>query len=209
MIPIAIFARAPIPGFAKTRLIPRLGADGAAQLHGALVVHALATAQAARLGPVTLWSPPENEGDPFLTDVAQRFGAARASQSGADLGARMLAAFGAQAPLLLMGSDAPSITADDLRACARALRNGADAVFLPAEDGGYALVGAQRPIPEIFTGMTWGDDRVMAATRARLAALDLAWAEPRVVWDVDRPEDYERLVAEAPAFALPTAARAD
>lgn len=209
MTPIAIFARAPIPGFAKTRLIPRLGADGAARLHGELVVHALATAQAARLGPVTLWSPPENDGDAFLSDVAQRFGAARALQSGGDLGARMLAAFEAEAPLLLMGSDAPAITPEDLRACARALGEHADAVFLPAEDGGYALVGARRPIPEIFTGMTWGDDRVMASTRARLTALGLAWAEPRVVWDVDRPEDYERLVAEAPAFALPTATRAD
>ena len=209
MIPVAIFARAPVPGFAKTRLIPRLGAAGAAALHGRLVAHALATARAAEIGPVTLWSPPENEDDAFLTDVARRFGAARATQRGPDLGARMLAAFEAQAPLLLMGSDAPSITAADLRACAAALHEGVDAVFLPAEDGGYALVGARRPIPEIFTGMTWGDDRVMAATRARLAAQGLVWAEPRVVWDVDRPADYERLAAEAPALALPTAAGAD
>lgn len=209
MIPLAIFARAPVPGFAKTRLIPRLGAEGAAALHGRLVAHALATAQAAALGPVTLWSPPENGDDAFLAAVARRFGAARATQRGGDLGARMLAAFETAAPLLLMGSDAPSITPDDLRACAAALRGGADAVFLPAEDGGYALVGAQRPIPEIFTDMTWGDDRVMAATRARLTALGLAWAEPRTVWDVDRPADYERLAAEAPALALPTAARAD
>ena len=95
-----------------------------------------------------------------------------------------------------MGADCPSVTPQDLRWCAQALRAGADAVFLPAEDGGYGLVGARAPIPEIFLDMTWGDESVMERTRARLRARGLVFAEGRVIWDVDRPEDHARLVRE-------------
>jgi len=109
----------------------------------------------------------------------------------------MLAAFeAAGAPLLLMGADCPAILAADLVDCAAALEKGAAAVFLPAEDGGYGLVGAARPIPEIFEGIAWGGEDVMAQTRDKLARLGLTWGEPRVVWDVDRPEDFARLVRE-------------
>jgi len=67
-------------------------------------------------------------------------------------------------------------------------------VFLPAEDGGYGLVGARAPAPGLFSDMTWGDAHVMETSRARAQALGLLAAEGRVIWDVDRPEDHARLI---------------
>ena len=68
-------------------------------------------------------------------------------------------------------------------------------MFLPAEDGGYGLVGATRPIPQIFNDMQWGVADVMAQTRERLRGAGIAWREGRTIWDVDRPDDYARLMA--------------
>jgi rSAM/selenodomain-associated transferase 2/rSAM/selenodomain-associated transferase 1 len=195
-IPVAVFARAPAPGAAKTRLIPLLGEKGAAQLHARLVERALASARAAEVGPVTLWRAPEQADHPFFAQCLSMGATTLATQRGADLGARMLAAFEARAPLLLMGSDCPSITPQDIAWCAQALRAGADAVFLPAEDGGYGLIGARAPLPELFRDMTWGDASVMERTRARARAAGLVIAEGRVIWDVDRPEDHARLMRE-------------
>jgi rSAM/selenodomain-associated transferase 1 len=141
---IAVFARAPVPGEAKTRLIPALGAEGAAALHRRMVRDILAKARAAGLGRVTLWGAPDVSHASFA-ESATAFGVELRAQGPGDLGARMEAAFHSTLPLLLVGSDCPSIEPSDLRACAAALQSGADAVFLPAEDGGYGLVGLARP----------------------------------------------------------------
>lgn len=191
---IAVFARAPAPGAAKTRLIPALGAAGAADLHRLMARRTLATACAAALGPVTLW----RAADPahaFFAECARDFHVALADQCEGDLGARMGDAFTqARGPLLLIGTDCPMLTPQHLVHCAEALNN-CDAVFLPAEDGGYALVGARRCIAEIFVDMPWGTAAVMAETRARLRRLRATWAEPATVWDVDEPADLARLAA--------------
>ncbi len=186
---IAVFAKAPVPGYAKTRLIPALGAEGAAALQGRFIARTVATALAAGLGPVTLWCAPDCA-DPAFT--ALRSTVALRRQAEADLGSRMAAAFeAAPAPLLLVGTDCPVLTADHLRSCAAALRDH-DAVFLPVEDGGYVLVGLRRPVPGIFTGMTWSTPTVMAETRARLRGLGLSWTEPATLWDVDEIDDLDR-----------------
>ena len=191
---IAVFARAPVPGQCKTRLIPRLGAKGAAQLQEKLILRALETALAAEAGAVELWCAPDCR-HPFFAMCAERFGVALRDQQGADLGARMAFVFEqADAPTLLMGTDCPSITPDDLRACADALQ-ACDAVFLPAEDGGYGAVGLKAPAPEIFTSMVWSAPGVMDATRTRLCAAGKSWREVRAIWDVDDPPDYDRLLA--------------
>lgn len=191
---IAVFAKAPIPGEVKTRLVPLLGAEGAARLHGALVRRALATAQSARLGPLDLWCAPDVR-HPFFAQCRADFGANLRRQRGADLGARMEHAFacahGMRAALLLIGSDCPALSPARLRAAARALE-GRDAVLTPAEDGGYVLVALARPAP-IFKGIEWGGAEVMGQTRQRLEAARLHWKEMPKLWDVDRPEDYVRL----------------
>ncbi len=189
---VAVFAKAPVPGYAKTRLIPRLGAGGAAALQERLVRRALATAAASGVGPVVLWCAPDAE-HPALRGAAADAGAGLAVQAGADLGARMLAAFAAGSPLVLIGTDCPCLAPDDLREAARLLGEGADAVIAPAEDGGYGLVAARRPWPALFAGVPWGTGTVAAETRRRAREAGLALAEIRTVWDVDAPADYERL----------------
>lgn len=191
---IAIFAKAPVPGYAKTRLAPLLGAEGAAELQAELIGRTVGTALAAGVGPVSLWCAPDRS-HPFFARMAAEHGVRLFDQHGPDLGARMAAAFEALAsarPLILIGSDCPALTPDHLRNCAEALTRGNDAVFLPAEDGGYVLVGLTRPRPELFAGIAWGRPTVMDESRARLRRARLAWSEPAVLWDLDEPADYTR-----------------
>lgn len=195
---IVVFARLPAPGAVKTRLIPLLGPEGAAALHARLVKRTLATARAAALRPIWLYGAPGID-DPFFRFCAAQFGAELAAQAGPDLGARMLAAFqsalAVHPRVLLVGTDCPALTARHLRQADRALRDGADAALAPCEDGGYALIGLRRVEARLFSGIAWGGDTVMADTRTRLTALGWRWRELETLWDVDRPEDYQRLLA--------------
>jgi hypothetical protein len=193
--PLIVFAKAPRPGAVKTRLIPVLGAAGAARLHERLVDRTLAIAAAAGLGAVELCGDPAS--DPFLAARAAAHGAALAEQGPGDLGARMRRAFqrvltGAPAAILI-GTDCPALTPEYLRAAADALAAGHDAVIGPAEDGGYVLIGLRRVQRSLFEGIRWGGPDVREHTRARLGALGWRCRELGTLWDVDRPADLERL----------------
>lgn len=196
---VIVFARAPAPGAVKTRLIPLLGPERAAALHARLVEKALETAHDAGFPRIELHGTPGVE-DPFFRACAGRSGAALVAQTGSDLGARMRSAFEsalARHPrVLLVGSDCPALTADHLRQADRVLRDGADAVFVPCEDGGYALIGLIRVDAKLFEDIAWGSDRVMAETRVRLKQRGWTWRELETLWDVDRPEDYARFIKQ-------------
>jgi hypothetical protein len=194
-VEIAVLAKAPVPGYAKTRLVPRLGADGAARLQARLIDRALATAVAADAGPVTLWGAPD-DGHPALRALARRHGAAARAQPAGDLGARMHAASAGGATLVI-GTDCPALTPALLRAAAATLARGDDAVLIPAEDGGYVLIGLATPQPAVFTNVDWGTAGVLAQTRERLAQAGLRWTELDTLWDVDRPADLDRPLARA------------
>ncbi len=204
-----VFARAPVAGAAKTRMIPLLGAAGAAALHGRLIRRALATARSASTGTIALWCAPDAE-NPFLRSAAQQFQAALHVQHGDDLGARMADAFTAtleqSACAVCIGADCPALTPAHLHQAMAALRDGNDAVFAPAEDGGYVLVGLARATPQLFAGIAWGESTVMAQTREHLHELGLRWQELETLWDVDRPEDYLRLQQSGLMDDLPSPA---
>jgi rSAM/selenodomain-associated transferase 1 len=151
------------------------------------------TACAAGIGPVTLWATPD-EAHPALRAIAREFAVALARQRDGDLGARMLAALAAaHAPALVIGTDCPVMAPDHLRKAADVLRGGADAVVVPTEDGGYALIGLCAPEPALFSDMRWSTPGVMHETRRRLERLGMSWREPVTLWDVDLPADLERL----------------
>ena len=101
----------------------------------------------------------------------------------------------AEAALIVIGSDCPALKASHLRAAAEALAQH-DAVLIPAEDGGYVLIGLALPIADLFEGVDWGSSAVMRQTRDRLAAVKVTSVELPALWDVDRPEDYVRLRRE-------------
>jgi len=96
---------------------------------------------------------------------------------------------------ILIGADCPELRARDLRRAAQLLRGGCDAVLAPAEDGGYALIGLRRVSPRLFAGLEWGGPQVYSRTALELAKLGWRWRALRTVWDVDRPQDLERLRA--------------
>jgi rSAM/selenodomain-associated transferase 1 len=201
-IAIAILAKAPEPGLAKTRLIPALGAKGAADLQARMIERAVETACAAGTGAVTLWGAPD-AAHPLFRAVASRFDVALARQPEGDLGQRMAIAIeAAGGPVLVIGTDCPALTAGHLREAADALASGADVVVIPAADGGYVLIGLRQGASQLFSEMPWGTSAVMTETRRRFSALGLAARELAPLWDVDTPADLERLERECPDFVL-------
>lgn len=192
---IVIIAKAPIPGFAKTRLIPALGAQGAAALARRMFDHALQTALAARVGPVELCVAPE-PADAAWRALKVPGHVAWSAQSAGDLGARM-ADSAARTVLkgdrvLLIGTDCPSLSADHLKAAAMAL-NYHDATLIPSADGGYVLLGLKRFDPTLFENMPWSTNAVTAETRGRLQRL--AWPTKYFppLHDIDEPADLQWL----------------
>jgi rSAM/selenodomain-associated transferase 1 len=190
---VAILAKAPIPGYAKTRLVPHLGPERAAQAQRQLLTRALATARAAAVGPITLWCAPDCGHEAFKDATAS--GCALRPQPEGDLGRRMLAAFDASGgPVVLIGTDCPILAPQDLAEAASALADGADVAIAPAEDGGYGLIAARRAYAVLFDAMPWSTADVTALTRVRARAAGLRLHELRTVWDVDTAADYERAV---------------
>jgi rSAM/selenodomain-associated transferase 1 len=197
-ITVAVFARAPEPGRAKTRLIAALGAEGAAALQARLTHRALQTAVAAGVGPVELWCAP-HASYPFVTECARAFPVRLRAQGPGGLGEKMLRAGRevlARAPgVIMIGTDCPVLSPGDIAAAAAALAQN-DAVITPAEDGGYVLIGLRRTAPALFENVSWGSSEVLEQTRGHLQRLGWRWAELPPLWDLDRPRDLERLAAE-------------
>ena len=195
--PIIVFARAPEPGQAKTRLIPLLGAHGAAALQEKMIERTLATARAAACGPVELWCDPSAH-HPWLAQCMQKHGIGGATQCEGDLGARMLhaatTALATATRVVIIGTDCPALTAADVRAATDALETH-DCVLIPAEDGGYVLIALKWWDARLFSDMPWGGEQVLAKTRERLTALEWRWHEMPALWDIDRPADVARLEA--------------
>lgn len=203
MTRVIVFAKAPIPGFAKTRLAARLGPEQAAALHARMVEHAVEQACAATPGSVELACAPTID-HPLFEELARRFGVSRVSQGEGDLGARMHRAMGRALAdarhAIIIGTDCPGLDANYLRRAAAALQSGHDVVLGPAEDGGYVLVGAGTCESRMFEGIAWSTPGVLADTRSALRACRLSWFELSYLWDVDQPDDFDRLQRDFPAL---------
>jgi rSAM/selenodomain-associated transferase 1 len=208
-VQVAVLAKAPVPGLAKTRLIPALGPQGAARLQRQLTRAAVQTALDARLGAVTLWCAPHAQ-HRFFEALRRTTGVPCLVQASGDLGDRMHTAFRlhcTQGPLLLTGTDCPPLTPAHVRQAAQALLDGDDAVFYPAEDGGYVLVGLRRPQAALFRDIAWSTDAVMAQTRERAIAAGLRVREFETLWDLDVPADLVRWRAWEDKRPAPTSAQ--
>jgi len=184
---VLVFAKAPEPGRVKTRLVPALGEGPAAVLAARLARRTVAEVTRAGLASGTLYATPDTR-HPFFDLLQRHHGVTLAEQGEGDLGARMHRALAMALcdhdAALLVGTDIPGLSAADLVRAAACLEDGADAVRGPAEDGGYWLIGL----------------RVLAETLHRMAGLGLHAACVAERWDVDRPDDLDRLAAD-PALA--------
>jgi len=195
---ILIFAKAPEAGKVKTRLIPVLGAEGAADLYRRLLRSTVQWIVAAEIAPLICCCAPD-AAHPEFQQLAREQGIRLETQVGADLGERMAQAASCQlasgGPLLLIGGDCPALQAGHLLQALDWLKGGCDAVIGPAEDGGYVLLGLNKSGPALFQGIAWGSDSVLDETRRRLRQLGWQWRELELLWDLDRPADLERLRA--------------
>lgn len=185
---VLVFARAPVPGRCKTRLIPRLGAVGAARIQSRLASRTIATAIAAG-AEVELWCAPDCAHGYFHAR-RRELGLNLRRQPAGDLGLRMRRAL-MRGPALLVGTDCPGLTADDLRAAWKELQS-VDCVLQPATDGGYVLIGARRLEPRALAGIAWSSGRELAQTRRRFERLGLRCAVLAPRADLDTPNDYRR-----------------
>jgi len=196
---IVIFAKAPVSGLAKTRLIPALGADQAARLARRMLLRTLREAQAAAVGPVELCVTP-GPSDPAWADWPPRAGIAWSEQSEGDLGARMADAFGRAfvdgfRRVLLVGSDLPDLPGALFETAFAALGHH-HAVIGPTLDGGYYLIGfrPQTFLPAVFQTIPWGTTRVLAETLAVFRRHGLSVHQLPVWRDID---DLDDLIAFA------------
>ena len=194
-------AKAPVPGSVKTRLVPPLTPEQAANFYRALLLdqfeHLRRIDGAARY---LFYTPADAEKD--LSALGGAGYTYRAQRDG-DLGARMEQIFAdlwrsGHRHIVLIGSDLPPPPLPILdEAFARLSSNEHRVVVGPSRDGGYYLIGMNRPTPEIFANMTWSHDQVLAATTARLKELGVSFALLPSWFDVDTVEDLRHLRAES------------
>ncbi|MEO8141224.1 MAG: TIGR04282 family arsenosugar biosynthesis glycosyltransferase [Sphingomicrobium sp.] len=189
---IVIFAKAPVPGRVKTRLIPLLGEEGASRLAGRMLADTVAHAKSARLSTPELCALPDPD-DPSW-NAHRPAGVWLSGQGPGDLGQRMATAakrvIGGGDRILLIGTDCPDLDGQRLRSAAAQLETH-DAVIYPARDGGYVLLGLARTDPSIFAGIVWSTATVASETIARIKALGWKLFVGDKLSDVDEPADLE------------------
>ena len=195
---IVIFAKAPVAGRVKTRLIPILGEAGAARLAQRMLADTLAHALAAGLATAELCATPHPD-DPDWAGYLPA-GVQVSDQGTGDLGQRLAAAtkrvIGGGERILLIGTDCPELNGKRLSEAAAQLESH-DAVIHAARDGGYVLLGLARTDPSLFADIAWSTDTVAATTIARIRALGWSLFVGDTLSDIDEPADL--VAAERPA----------
>lgn len=197
---IIIFAKAPRPGLAKTRLIPALGAEGAARLAQTMLVDTLSAAVGAAVGPVELCVTPSIE-DPAWQGVEFDPGpdVVVSNQGEGDLGARMACAarrtLQQGQPVLLIGTDCAEMSTELLQQASARLAT-SHALIHPTTDGGYALLGLTVFDEQLFSGIAWSTETVAASTIAKMRAAGWCAHIGDTLHDIDTPDDLRWLRAE-------------
>ena len=183
---LVLFARYPHPGQCKTRLIPAVGAEGAARIHRQLTertadilreadCHLTIATTGADIAAFEAWL-----GDDLAFEP----------QVEGDLSDRLLA-FANRAPIIFFGADTPELSPFHVRAAIEGLGSH-EVVVGPADDGGYYLIAMRKPFPQLLTDMPWSTDRVLPETLRRLSELKIEPLLLETLADCDRPEDLER-----------------
>ncbi|MES9940545.1 MAG: TIGR04282 family arsenosugar biosynthesis glycosyltransferase [Candidatus Thiodiazotropha sp. 6PLUC2] len=194
---VLVFSKVPEVGKVKTRLIPALGAEGAAELYSRLLqreIHWLAKEKSYQ---IQLWLS-SNKAHPLIQTLAEDCDFTVHYQQGSDLGERMFHAANRALrhyrKVVLIGVDSPPLTVDHIQQTFTWLET-EDAVLGPAQDGGYVLLGLKAAAAELFRGHNWGTEDVAETTRSALRSLEWSWRELPLLWDLDRPEELIKLKA--------------
>jgi len=197
-VTLVVFAKAPEPGRVKTRLIPALGAQGAADLAGALLRDTLNELQGLPDVDLLLATCGDRAVLGQSLENDPRAGIPRMDQGGGDLGQRLerclSAALEHADAVFAVGADAPGLSQARVTLALEFLARH-DAVLGPAEDGGFYLLGLRRVPPGVLADLPWGTRDTCRATRARLEGLAFEVQSLPALFDVDRPEDLVQLEA--------------
>lgn len=186
MVRLVLFTRYPEPGTAKTRLIPALGAQGAATVHKQLAERTVTTLR--QIGQPVEIHYSGGDADAFANWLGSDL--TYTQQVDGDLTDRLLAAID-PTPVIFFGSDTPDLSARHVQAAVDALQKN-DVVVGPADDGGYYLIGMAKPFPLLLTDMRWSTEHVMPDTLERLQHHAIGYETLETLHDCDRPEDLHR-----------------
>lgn len=198
------FAKWPEAGRVKTRLMPLLGEQGALEAHITLSLAVLDQLSRSGCEVRFFWDREIAKAPEAARPVSERLdalGLKQDIQQGDALGQRMETAI-AQGleefeKAVIVGSDCPSVDADYVQQALRALDE-ADVVLGPSDDGGYVLIGARTHLAGMLDNVSWGTDRALAETLARLDKVGLSCAQLSPRWDVDEPGDWQRFIRQFP-----------
>jgi len=205
---LMVFCKAPELGKVKTRLskpFDERGLEGkqiAVEAHEYLALHTLRNITETNSAPVQLWCSPDKS-HPFFQKCEDEFWVELKNQGQGDLGERMSRAFddvlSKHDSAVVIGTDCPLLNSSIVEETFTLLQESECSVIGPAEDGGYVLLGLSENQPDIFNGITWGSSRVLGETLKKLSGNVRELLE---LWDVDRPEDLQRLQREANKLGL-------
>ena len=207
---VIVFTRYPRPGTTKTRMIPALGPDGAADLQRRMTLHTLAIVDRVVSPGDVSHEVRYTDGTPAELETMFGTGRTYRKQRRGALGARIAGAFadafaGGAAAVVAIGCDCPPLEPRIVESAFEELRR-RDVVIGPARDGGYYLIGLRGAHPELFQDIAWGTDAVYAQTLAQAARHGLAVGTLPVLDDVDQPHDLpiwykhrSRYAGKAPA----------
>jgi rSAM/selenodomain-associated transferase 1 len=196
---LLIFAKAPVPGQVKSRLIPELGEAAAAQLHRLMTLNVVSMAVDSAVCPVELWCFPDSE-HAFFRDIQRRFAVELYTQQGGDLGQRMYhateCALQRANQVMIIGSDCLQYTATHFEHALQQLSSEhCDAVIAPAHDGGYVLLGMKQIDKRPFQHIDWGSGHVLEQTRDAFRQLQWRWHELPTLRDTDVKADLLHILS--------------
>jgi rSAM/selenodomain-associated transferase 1 len=194
---LIIFLKAPRPGLVKTRLAKTMGMEAACAAYGKMVTTLLANVSSLS-GVQLRFAPDDAEGEiqPWL-----KAGWQSQAQGEGGLGQRLCRAFadahsaGAKR-VVIIGSDCPEVNAADIREAWAELKHN-DVVVGPATDGGYWLIGLRQPQPQLFQGIRWSSETVLAETLERARSSHLRIQVLRILADVDTEKDWLEFLASS------------
>jgi rSAM/selenodomain-associated transferase 1 len=197
---LVLMAKAPIEGQVKTRLIGALTAEDAKQLYIAFLSDTFALMEAVmddrdELSLVLCYTP---EGEEEAFEEVEREGSLMIAQRGDSLGERLVNCFADVFALgfksvIAVGGDSPTLPEEMIEEAFDSLETENDVVVVPAEDEGYCLIGMRRLHTRIFEDIPWSTGDVMAVTEARAKEAGLSLIVGPAWYDVDTPEELERL----------------
>jgi rSAM/selenodomain-associated transferase 1 len=199
---LIIFTRYPEPGRTKTRLIPALGPDGAADFHRRMTELTMRSGRRIESSRRIRLEIYYGGGDESQMQAWLGGQLTFRPQGSGDLGEKLHRAFHetfqtGTKRVVIIGTDCPDLTAEILEEAFEALLP-RDLVIGPASDGGYYLIGLSRMIPELFEGIEWGGEKVFAQTISKAREVGAGFELLVQLSDVDRPEDLEACKTRLP-----------